>query len=419
MDDRDDDNDPIDVLLHERLGHRRPPDLSAAVMDRLLRGDAPRAAGRLRWQPSAAAPAWRQRLLAAAVVLGGLGTVAGAVLLREDPAKAASPQEPQRPEPLRVPTPPAPQDPTRTAAPVQLRVVDLHGGPVQSFELDVVASRHDPAPRYAKIEAWKPRRLEPRDFAGEYAALDGLPDGTYVAIVTADAHARTLSEPFVIADGKGPQVTVKLNLGGEVSGVVLGSDGKPLAGAAVRIDEPPLKGMDASPLAEVFARMLPHVLQPQSTVTGANGEYRLRRLCYGNYALFVDHPDYCRTTVDSVPVTAEPLRLDPVLLATGAHIRGTVAANGKGRSGVLVTLQRLADDGKPLEKGPRWTAVSGEDGAFEMQLRVPPGRYSVGGMDEKAQNPFDKILQLKASTRTFEVRPADRDLVQDVELGGS
>src|SRR4029079_6442861 len=119
-----------------------------------------------------------------------------------------------------MPSPPDPQDPQPELGPAsfELRVVDLHGGPAQTFVVDI--GRAIEPGSLAKLPGFSPRNMVPRDFRGDFALLGGLPTGRFVAIVTADAHPRTCSAPFELTAGAPPRVTVKLEVGGEVRGVV-------------------------------------------------------------------------------------------------------------------------------------------------------------------------------------------------------
>ena len=124
---------------------------------------------------------------AAMVLLGIAVVVATRWLQRTDAANEAS---------TTMPSPPELQDPQPELGPAsfELQRVDLHGGPVQTFVVDIVRANDLPARSLGKLPGFSPRHLVPRDFRGDFTTLGGLPTGRFVAIVK-DCAMRSMARP--------------------------------------------------------------------------------------------------------------------------------------------------------------------------------------------------------------------------------
>lgn len=407
----DDNGDPIEVLLREHSAAEAPPDLRAQVLQRLQRGDAHAAADALR--RATASPRRPAHLLTAAMVLLGIAVVvATRWLQRTDAANEAS---------TTMPSPPELQDPQPELGPAsfELQVVDLHGGPVQTFVVDIVRANDLPARSLGKLPGFSPRHLVPRDFRGDFTTLGGLPTGRFVAIVTADAHARTCSAPFELTADAPPRVTVKLEVGGEVRGVVKGAQGKPLAGARVRTAAPPPKGFARnSGIEALFAQMRVDVLTSSEVLTDDKGEFRLRHLALGNYDLLVEHRDHCEHVQSNVAVVSGSLEVPDVQLRRGARVRGRALDGDQGVAGVEITLSRGDADEPGAATAIVWKATSDVDGNYELPHRLPPGRYRIRGMvPGSSDDPFAKLTAMQRSERTVEVVEGADLVTQDVTVG--
>ena len=409
--DDEDDHDPIEVLLQERGGLTAAPDLTAAVLGRLQRGDAARAAGQLRWQratPRTATPRW----LVAAMLLLGTAVVLGTRWLQTPPTTEPGPAQAAQQDPPSTLLPQDPQSPPAIAG-LPLRVLDSRGGPVQSFELEFGRQNGTATSPRSKVAEFPPRRFAPVDFPGDFTTVAGLPDGTYVAVVTADAHARTLSAPFTVQDGKAPPLTVTLNHGGEVRGVVRGPEGRPLAGAVVESRSPSVKAGQGTPMGDLLRSMLPDWSTRATATTDAKGEFRLPRLSYGTYSLSVDHPTCCRAEVENVEVGPTARTLEPVTLLAGAQIAGRVLVDGVEHAGAKLWLVSLAANGEPSPDATRWPTTSGEGGRFEFP-RVPPGQYRLSG--SRSTDPLGLLHELKNSECRVTVQAGSDRVTQDVTI---
>lgn len=459
---------PFDALLHERLGGESPPDLTGTIETRFGEDAGATAAAKLAAADAGRAPAGNRHLLAAAFVLLGTGVVAGSLWLarHDDSATGAAPlqqpveqlvQEPQgqgqgeakaeakakgqEPEPAKAKVAKPVDlnnlnraDPRLQAALLQqlraavpdetgdlefaLRVVDGHGGPIQDFELSILGLLSKQPLRCRRLQGLDVRRLQPRDFAADFVTIGKLPAGEFILAVRAAAHARTLSEPFTVAAGEAPpQLTVKLNKGGEIRGVVVDGGGRPVAGAAVRSQAASDGPAPNSPFTEMLLQLQPKLHTEITVRTDADGRFHFRGLTYGRYAVHVEHPDYCGHTAPNLQVSEQAVDADRVALEPGARIRGVVIdQRGQPLEGVRVTMQRPGPAGAGAAGS--WSTLSDVDGAFEFSFRLPPGSYKIFGLDEagNVENPFQKLLQIQESTQSIVIEKGQGEVQQDLTL---
>jgi hypothetical protein len=401
LDDRDA-TEVLDVLLREHVGGDSPPDLRAAVLRRLQRGEAAAAADRV--HPASVAPgrATAMWLAAALVVLGAF--VVGATWWFEAQRRdAATP--PQAPA----------QDPSPSGrAAVRIRVQDVQGGPVVTFVVDLVRADANVPSALSKLPGFARRPVSARDVRDDFALLDGLPAGRFVAIVTADAHAPTRSEPFdVTAAGPPPEVTIRLQRGSTLRGVVHGADGKPLAGARVRTAAPTPAPLGTGANAALAAMLTASLVMPQTlvtTTTAADGTYELRHLAAAAYEVHVEHRDFCEGWLTGLHAAAPRHDLATVQLRKGARIRGRALAGDQGIAGVEITLCTAADTAI-------WKTTSDAEGHFELPHRVPPGAYRIFGTPTaRNDNPFAKLLEIRESERSVVVAEGADAVEQDVPM---
>jgi hypothetical protein len=411
---------PIDVLLREHAGGASPPDLTARVAAGVAAGGAARAAARLRWQRGTAPSPMPRRLAIAAVVVLGAGVVGATRWLASDGAAGTREQQAPQPAPAPMQDPQRPEQEPAGELRFELRVVDPHGGPVQAFALDVYqVLATEPVLRLTRVGV-ATRSVAPRDFAGDHAVIGGLPAGTFVAVVSADLHARTVSSPFTLAaDAAVPRAVVTLQSGAELQGVVLGRDGKPLAGALVRTLAP---GAALHPaLAEAMRNVAPRLLDERSVRTEADGTWRLRHLAGGTYRVHVGHPDHCEGVVERVTVGGGTRRLGTIALAGGARVSGrALGRGGRPHANAIVTVQRMDDPGEPDAQPRLWQTTSADDGVFALPHRLPVGRYRITAQVPPKQggNPFALMQDVQRLQREFDVARDSGVVTEDVEVAG-
>jgi len=146
---------------------------------------------------------------------------------------------------------------------------------------------------------------------------------------------------------------------GTVSGVVVGPDGKPLAGAVVRAAAVP---------KETGFRMRPvETGTPVTTKTGADGAFKLEGLPEGSLAVRVESPGLAPASADKVPSGATlTLKLKP-----GVPVVGRVLDLKTQRPVAGVTVRALEKEGIRFGREAAHTATSGEDGTFKISDCAP------------------------------------------------
>ncbi|MBM3963017.1 MAG: carboxypeptidase regulatory-like domain-containing protein, partial [Planctomycetes bacterium] len=148
-----------------------------------------------------------------------------------------------------------------TRGAVKLRVLAANGQPLKAYRLGLMRYFPQNPDSIGKVLEWPDRSVTPGDYPrkydGQFAQIGGLPTGEYRFQITENNHAKTLSPPFVIADGaEPPEVEARLTLGGAIVGVVIDDRGNPVVDAVVSSD---MNGglVAGSGLFEMFRAMLP------------------------------------------------------------------------------------------------------------------------------------------------------------------
>jgi protocatechuate 3,4-dioxygenase beta subunit len=255
------------------------------------------------------------------------------------------------------------------------------------------------------------------------ATMVGLPPGLFVAEVSADGFAKTLSEPFAVeATTRDVSIDVVLHAGGTLRGFVLAENGTPLAGATV---ETQANGATPdNPVWRMLAKAAPDRITRRKVTTGPDGSFALEQLALANYQLQIDHPDACRSLLRDLRIDGPgALTLPAVRLQTGAAVLGKATLGGKVQGQMKVVLASVVDSTASPEQALaaiRLETVTDSAGAFRMPRRVPPGRYElraalVGTADPEAQI-FQQLLQLQHSSTTLTVGPGQAQVEHHIDL---
>ncbi len=262
------------------------------------------------------------------------------------------------------------------------QVTDARGAPVVGFALSL---------------QWQKGPLERLDVhestvaspTGEYE-VQGVAPGAYVLHVGSAAFAPH-AQPVDVAPGaKEVQVNVRLQEGATLSGVVVSSDGRPLAGAEVTVEVGTLR----SALTPEF-----------DAVTGADGQFTLRGLPPTPVAVRASAPDHNARLVAGV-LAGAPLRLELTRIAPDAGRRLEMVGIGavlKGRGDALVVGQVIPGGGAEragLVPGDEVVAV---DGTPVTQLGFEASIAAVRGLEQsvvvlrvrKAGKPAQVDLQVQ------------------------
>ncbi|GAB4151875.1 MAG: hypothetical protein Fur0037_20600 [Planctomycetota bacterium] len=306
----------------------------------------------------------------------------------------------------------------------RVRVLDRQGRPVRSFTLSLKRSFPKNPIGIGNVPEFRDVRIMPPDFDGDFATVRGIPNGDFVFQITAQGHARTLSEPFtVLAGGTVPEVTVHLTLGGVLTGRVLDGRGNPVSGATVSTDINGGLAAD-SEFFKIFAQFMPEKITKTSTRTDRAGRYRLPLLAFGDYMIRATHPQYCEGVALDLKVESETDIVVPdITLQHGTIIEGIATQGGQPRGQVKITIgppmdqtQQLDPSGKPKAMFMA-TAISSGDGHYRFLKRVPPGTYAIHASAQAGDNnPFVTLIQMKQTERTLVVPPGQERMIQNFDI---
>lgn len=212
------------------------------------------------------------------------------------------------------------------------------------------------------------------DLAGR-AVLHVVPGS---AVLTVDhAEHRSASRPIELGRG-GNEVTVELEAGGEIHGVVRSSDGVPLAGASVH-------GYAQSSVGPPSPSR--RYLGPAATVASdRSGEFRLKGLDPASYVVVASAPDHATDGPDqSIQIVDDSIVDDvDIVLDTGAKLVGVVSGLSPAD---LAQIEISASRG--IQR--RVTRVDAE-GRFVLE-RLAPGRWDV--LAAKGSPPHGRSVETK------------------------
>ncbi|WP_338273972.1 carboxypeptidase regulatory-like domain-containing protein [Corallococcus caeni] len=211
----------------------------------------------------------------------------------------------------------------RRGTPVSLTVLSAAGAPVRGAQVTLWK-------RDARGEA---DRVEVTDAHGQ-ATLQGVSPGSYVAEArvpgrAADVHA---SQPLDVQTGEAPSVTLRLEEGRTLRGIVVSLQGRPLPGVALRAevleaDRPRYRGELSRP-----------GLAPEGVRTDAEGRFTLRALSAARQVLTARLPEHVVATAasqgvlaggdDTSVVVGRDTAEVRLVLRRIPHVRGRVVAEG-------------------------------------------------------------------------------------------
>jgi hypothetical protein len=230
----------------------------------------------------------------------------------------------------------------------------------------------------------------------EVSAMPGMvPEMPAVTTVKVEASLSGYLSGEAPADlsSSDPEVEISLRKNPGISGTVLDPEGKPAAGALVRL-LPEMKMVDLPPGFDFFDRSLIFLAVAVSDLEGKFRFKEFRGASEGeSYQVIADHPAHARGTSEPFAILAgeEPKGEVEVRLVAAARVTGTVT---DGRGGVPSALVRLSK-APAKEKGANGiemesvfttmlglpkggdTTYTSRDGAFAFE-RVLPGDYVIG-----------------------------------------
>jgi hypothetical protein len=303
---------------------------------------------------------------------------------------------------------------TGAVADVEFRITDAKGGPLQVAMVRVLQPIKGAGHRSVVGHDW--RELAPKDFPGDFARVDDLPAGRYVLLVDEAHHALTLSEPFEVPAATAPQLTVRLQKGATLEGIVTDPAGKPLANVEVTTGVGGLLA-DNNPIAQMLRMSLVRTTTDATVRTARDGAFRFERVAAGDYRLTARCDAFATAQVPLV-VGTETQKVPPIALEEGVVVTGTVTRDGKPLAGFEVLLQNETATVPDLKLGltpVHLVALTEADGSYRLPERVPVrGTYAIMASDPKALK--DRAAQIKATRRVVTMKAGTAPQVEDLQL---
>lgn len=218
----------------------------------------------------------------------------------------------------------------------------------------------------------KTRTLE-TDGAGRFR-LEGAVTPKESVLVTARGFVAAGRSVELTVDGPNLPVAIELEPAAIVRGVVVGSDGTPLAGASVRVTK---GGVGFNPMMFMQLAQGGGVTAPApSTLTDANGVFELDGIPGGTVKLMAEHRGYLAFTTESLAVRAgEVLDGVEITLLRESVVSGIVRGpDGATVEGAVVKVALDTTEGL----GSMVAGMFG--GAWTSATTEADGTYRVGGL---------------------------------------
>jgi protocatechuate 3,4-dioxygenase beta subunit len=275
--------------------------------------------------------------------------------------------------------------PLTRGAGLELLVVDEYGAPVADASVTLVRGGESGFRSF--LSRLSDEGALRTDGGGRLQAERLTPGaGQSLTVRHEDYEAQTLGGIELSAGQTVRGLTVVLRRGLGIRGLVVDSEGSPVAGAQVRLSRNRRFGGRMSVVMSD---------RPRSEETGPDGSFEILGLSAEEYSLGVSKPSYVRVEMDSVqpvePGIGEPLE---ITLRPGAALSGLVSTrSGEPRPGqMVIALPASADEG-PARGGrsrSAWVQAdepSGPDGSFQIQGLEPGQHYDVQVLVDGAPTP--------------------------------
>lgn len=279
--------------------------------------------------------------------------------------------------------------------------VKATGAPVTDFAISVLRRHadHEPAPM------GRTERFSSPD--GTFTLTD-LDPFNYVFEATAKGFAPGRSqEVFVQRGGTASGVTIELDEGATVTGVVVDSAGAPVAGAEVKLNP---NNFVSNTILDIFSN-LPNAPKKHewATRTKKDGRFTLKLVVPGTYQVEVAMTGYSRKAINDVQLTGgQTADLGRQVVSSGGSITGT-CRDASGQPVADGTVHCQGPNGWMDQKKPDY------DGRFEFQ-NLEPGDYKLTLQPDKMQgkpvNPLMKILYAQKTEQAVQVREGANAQVQ-------
>ncbi|MFT5286400.1 MAG: RNA polymerase sigma factor (sigma-70 family) [Planctomycetota bacterium] len=249
-------------------------------------------------------------------------------------------------------------------APVELRVVDSTGAPVDRFALEVVDQLHNLTVANYSEDHHEAGRMQ----------LD-LPNEPRTLLILAPGFAEGRIE-WNEALFELNVIEVSLDSTAPVSGVVTAS-GTPIAGTRITL----IEGTDEGVVTNGFPVRFRDYLKVDEVISNAFGEFALTVREPGSFYIFADSEGYALSELGPISLSPETGHSDlNIALVRGGSIAGRVfGTKENGAVGAIVGISRGDGHAK--------TNRTGSDGFFRFE-HLTPGPWQVQLVDEEFDGSF-------------------------------
>ena len=208
--------------------------------------------------------------------------------------------------------------------------------------------------------------------------LPPIEAGSYSLVIRADNYCLYRDWDARVSNGKSLKIRAALQPGALLEGRVVDNEGRPVAGARVRMIEDAVSEENVLELSWRTSEGLQYrrLGGRQWVLTDSDGQFALGDLPQAAIQLSVTHDDYLPGEVSDITVVArERTRLrSPIRLRPAARLRGIVRGeSGEPTAGAFVRLYRHDASGKETDA---LDVAVGEDGSFSRR-GLEAGRYAV------------------------------------------
>jgi len=307
---------------------------------------------------------------------------------------------------------------------VKLRVLGANNRPTKAYRLSLKRAFPNNPNNIGNVMDFKDRNINPGNYQGEWAIIEGLPSGSFRFQITERKHAKTLSEMFFVEQGKdGVEVTCVLTMGATITGTVIDDRGQPVSGALITSDMN--AGLAAgSGIFDMFRKMIPEKHTTRNVRTDRQGRFKITKLSFADYMIRVSHDKYCEGTAINIKLSEEGQVVDAgvIQLALGTLVEGitTIDGNPAGQVKVVISMPTPPNNKPPGARNLTPTpetmeqiakrlfntkVLSDGDGRYSMLKRVPPGTYKITASRQSQNNPFEALLDMKQSEQELIIAP--------------
>lgn len=291
---------------------------------------------------------------------------------------------------------------------VRVTVLDKNGAPMRKFHCNLKAAFEGQDTYGNPIVSKSVKNAKEGS-----VEIQGVKPMTYVAEIFAAGHAKNFSERFTISEGQigVPEVTVKLNEGGIIAGIVVDTAGKPVPN--VQIKTMP-NGMVENPFTRMF--QVAYTITNQTTKSGPDGKFRFNQLYSGKYQLKFDHAEFCSLVLPDIGVqVGETSDLAQVSISRGCMVSGIAYVGNKAEGQVRVNVSSIQDPKNPT---PAFSceAITDNEGKFLLPKRLPAGDYNVMAAQNIQANPLIMMVQFNKSKKKFTISEGVETHSLDIRL---